>query len=51
MQQDLEDLLLFEHTISQMFDSETRIALAVLEKVREIKKKRKDDKRTEIDGN
>lgn len=39
MQQELEDLLLFEHTISQMFDSEVRIAMAVLEKVRETKKK------------
>lgn len=36
---DLKDLLLFENTISQMFDSEVRVAMAVLGKVRELKRK------------
>jgi hypothetical protein len=35
---DLKDLFLFENTVSQIFDSEYRVAMAVLTKVRELKK-------------
>lgn len=36
---DLKDLFIFENTVSQMFDSEVRVAMAVLDKVRELKRK------------
>ena len=36
---DLKELFIFEDTVSQMFDSEVRIAMAVLKKVRELKNK------------
>ena len=42
MKNEIEALIKFEDNISQMFDSEERIALAVLHEVRKLKKKYKD---------
>ena len=47
MDEDLKELFLFEINISHMFDSEHRIAMAVLEKVRQMKKKHINGKNDE----
>ena len=47
MNEDLEGLFLFENSISQMFDSEHRIAMAVLERVRQMKKEHNNGKNDE----